>query len=256
MATYRDQGIVLRSYKLGETDRIVHLLTQGRGKVRAVAKGVRRPGSRFGGRLEPYGHVDLQLYEGRNLDIINQVELIAPHAAVRAEFATSAAASVMVELVDAVSQEGARDTRLFLLLRAALQALDAQPDDPSVFVDAFLLRAASSVGFHAFTDACASCRDPGPHAFLSVKAGGTLCPSCAPAGTRVVDSRVVEIVRLFAAPGEWASLPALEADTTDVRAVAASYVRAFVEHHLDRRLKAWDAVPRTSGSAHPIGARE
>ncbi|MFW6010175.1 MAG: DNA repair protein RecO, partial [Actinomycetota bacterium] len=83
MATYREQGIVLRSYKLGETDRIVHLLGQRRGKIRAVAKGVRRPGSRFGGRLEVFSHVDLQLYEGRNLDVVSQAELVASHAAVR-----------------------------------------------------------------------------------------------------------------------------------------------------------------------------
>src|SRR6056297_3114946 len=130
MATYRDQGIVLRTYKLGETDRIVNLLTQGRGKVRAVAKGIRRPGSRFGGRLEPFSHVDLQLYEGRNLDTITQAELIAAHDRVRTDHATSAAASVMAELVDHVAQEGERDNGVFLLLRAGLQALDAGPEDP------------------------------------------------------------------------------------------------------------------------------
>jgi DNA repair protein RecO (recombination protein O) len=244
MATYRDQGIVLRTYKLGETDRIVHLLTQGRGKVRAVAKGVRRPGSRFGGRLEPFGHVDLQLYEGRSLDVVNQAELLAPHAAIRDDFARSACASVLVEITDAVAQEGERDNGLFLLLRAGLQALDARPDDPAVFVDAFLLRLASTVGFHAFVDACAVCRQPGPHAFLSVKAGGTLCSTCAPAGVRAVDGEVVDAVRLLAAPGEWASLPALARDHPEARRRAASYARAFVEHHLDRRLRSYDLVPR------------
>ncbi|MEX0868399.1 MAG: DNA repair protein RecO [Nitriliruptoraceae bacterium] len=243
MATYREQGIVLRTYKLGETDRIVHLLTQGRGKVRAVAKGVRRPGSRFGGRLEVFSHVDLQLYEGRSLDIINQAELIASHADVRVDYGRSAAGSVMVELVDAVVQEGARDTALFLLLRSGLQALDARPRDPSVFVDAFLLRASSTLGFHVFTDACAACRTPGPHAFLSVRGGGTLCPDCAPAGTRAVEPRVIEIVAAFARTAEWSSLPAIGRET-DARRTAAAYVRAFVEHHLDRRLRAYDAVPR------------
>jgi DNA repair protein RecO (recombination protein O) len=244
MATYREQGIVLRSYKLGETDRIVHLHTQGRGKVRAVAKGVRRPGSRFGGRLEAYSHVDLQLYEGRNLDVINQAELLASHAAVRADFATSAGASVMVELVDLVAQEGERDNALFLLLRAGLQALDAGPAAPAVFVDAFLLRAASIVGFHADTAACAVCRRPGPHAFLSVKAGGTLCSDCAPPGTRAVDPAVIAGVGLLATPGEWASLPAFARDDALAHRTAASYARAFVEHHLDRRLRGYPAVPR------------
>jgi DNA repair protein RecO (recombination protein O) len=244
MATYREQGIVLRSYKLGETDRIVHLLTQGRGKVRAVAKGVRRPGSRFGGRLEPYGHVDLQLYEGRNLDIVNQVELLAAHAAIREDFARSASAGTMVELADAVAQEGERDNALFLLLRSGLQALDARPVEPAVFVDAFLLRVASVVGFHVWVDACAACRRPGPHAFLSVKAGGVLCADCAPPGTRAVTPATVRLLSVLASPGQWVALPAAAADDDEARRVAASFVRAFVEHHLDRRLRSYDLLPR------------
>ncbi|MEX0705710.1 MAG: DNA repair protein RecO [Nitriliruptoraceae bacterium] len=242
MGTYRDQGIVLRTHRLGETDRIVNLLTQGRGKVRAVAKGVRRPGSRFGARLEPFSHVDLQLYEGRNLDIVNQAELIESHTGVREDWVRSAAGSVMVELVDQVAQEGARDNRLFLLLRAGLQALDADPHDPSIFVDAFLLRAAAVIGFATFTEACASCRRPGDHVFLSVRGGGVLCTDCSPPGTRAVERRVVELVALLGAPSQWTALPTIARE--DARQVASSYVRAFVEHHLDRRLRSYDAVPR------------
>lgn len=244
MPTYRDQGIVLRSHKLGETDRIIHLFTQGRGLVRAVAKGVRRPGSRFGGRLESFSHVDLQLYEGRSLDVIQQAELIAAHARVRADWRCSAAASVMAEAVGIVALEGTPDVRLLLLLRAGLQALEAEPDDPAVFVDAFLLRLASAVGFHAFTAACAACGEPGPHAFLSVRGGGTLCADCAPTGTRAVEPRVIEIVAMMAEAGSWSGLPDLARERGDARATAASYARAFVEHHLDRRLRSYEHVPR------------
>jgi DNA repair protein RecO (recombination protein O) len=244
MAVYREQGIVLRTYKLGETDRILHLLTQGRGKVRAVAKGVRRPGSRFGGRLEPYSHVDLQLHEGRNLDVVSQAELLASHAVVREDFARSAAAAVLVELTDLVAQEGERDNALFLQLRAGLQALAAAPPDPSVFVDAFLLRVASIVGFHCFTDACAVCRRPGPHAFLSVTAGGTLCVDCAPTGTRAVDTEVVALIALLARPGEWAALPGAAQRDPDAWRTAASYARAFTEHHTGRQLRSYPSVPR------------
>lgn len=244
MATYREQGIVLRTYKLGETDRILHLLTQGRGKVRAVAKGVRRPGSRFGGRLEAFSHVDLQLYEGRSLDVVNQAELIVSHAGVRAEFATSVAASVIVEVVDIAAQEGERDIPLFLLLRAALTALDAAPDEPSVFVDAFLLRSAAIAGFQVHTDGCAVCGRHGAHGFLSVRAGGALCASCAPPGTRAVGPEVIEVVAVLAAQGEWAALPTLLTDHPEARRTAASYARAFLEHHLDRRLRGYDSVPR------------
>ena len=76
MGLYRDEGVVLRTIRLGESDRIVTLVTQGRGKVRAVAKGVRKTKSRFGGRLEPTSHVSLLLYEGRELDVVTQAEAL------------------------------------------------------------------------------------------------------------------------------------------------------------------------------------
>ena len=86
MNLYREQGVVLRTWKLGEADRIVVLMTQGQGKVRAVAKGVRKTKSRFGGRLEPFSHVDLSLYRGRELDIVTQAEVIAPFRALREDY--------------------------------------------------------------------------------------------------------------------------------------------------------------------------
>ena len=251
MASYRDRGVVLRGHALGEKDRVVHLLTEGHGKVRAIAKGVRRPGSRFGGRLEPYGVVDVELHRGRSLDIVQQVELVESNAAIRADHVRSAAAAVMVELVDVVAHEGEPDAALLLLLRSGLAALQADPEDPSVFVDAFLLRVASIVGFHVFTDACAVCRTPGPHAFLSVTGGGTLCPTCATASTRAVDPGVIDAVRLLGARSEWSALPALAREAPEARRTAASYARAFVEHHLDRRLRSYDAVERPWGAATP-----
>ena len=81
MPVYRDSAVVLRVTKLGEADRIVTLLTRREGRVRAVAKGVRRTKSKFGGRLEPFSHVDLQLYAGRNLDIVTQAETLDPFGA-------------------------------------------------------------------------------------------------------------------------------------------------------------------------------
>lgn len=241
MATYRDQGIVLRTYKLGETDRILTLLTLGRGKVRAVAKGIRRPGSRFGGRLEPYSHVDLLLHEGRSLDIVTQADLLAPHAAVRADWALSAAAAVLVELVDTVAVEGERDNGLFLLLRAGLQALDAQPGDPGVLIDAFLLRVAGAVGFAVETTRCASCGTPGPHSFLSIALGGTLCRDCAPPGTRAVAPAIVQRLTVLGSQ-QWAALTDLPGP--DDGDVAASFARHWAEHHLDRRLKSYPLTTR------------
>lgn len=242
--SYRDRGIVLRTHRLGETDRIVTFLLEGRGKVRAVAKGVRRPGSRIGARLEPFSHVELELHEGRSLDIVRQVETVDPHESLRRDDRLHAAASVMVELVDVVATEGQRDPALLLQLRAGLAALAADPASAAVFVDAFLLRAASVVGFPVLTTACARCRAPGPHPWLSVVGGGTLCDACAGDGTRRVDPDVVEAVRVLGDEGSWQALPELARERPDARATAGSYARAFVEHHLDRRLRSYDAVDR------------
>jgi DNA repair protein RecO (recombination protein O) len=241
---YRDRGIVLRTHRLGETDRILTLLLQGRGKVRAVAKGVRRPGSRIGGRVEPFSHVELELHEGRSLDIVRQVETIDANDALRTDDRLHAAASIMVELVDLVSAEGQRDVALFRQLQAGLAALAADPSSASVFVDAFLLRAASVVGFPVLTGACARCRTPGPHDRLSVIGGGTLCGDCAGEGTRRVGADVVDAVRLLGEDGSWQALPMLASERPAARATAGSYARAFVEHHLDRRLRSYDALDR------------
>ncbi len=102
---YRDQGVVLRTIKLGEADRIVTFLTQGHGKVRAVAKGVRKSGSRFGARLEPTSHVAIQCYRGRELDVVTQVETIDANRRLRESYAGITHAVPMLEAVDQVAQE-------------------------------------------------------------------------------------------------------------------------------------------------------
>ncbi|MBS0681688.1 DNA repair protein RecO, partial [Enterococcus faecalis] len=137
-----------------------------------------------------------------------------------------------------------RDHPLFQLLRAGLQVLSADPAEPAVFVDAFLLRAAGLAGFHVEAVGCAICQRPGPHAFLSVKGGGTLCPDHAPTGTRAVAPEVVALLALLVSPGEWAALPAAAAEHPQAYRTAGSYTRAFVEHHLHRQLRSYDLLPR------------
>ncbi len=242
MPTYREQGIVLRTYKLGETDRIIHVLTQGRGKVRAVAKGVRRPGSRFGGRLEPYSHVDLQLYEGRNLDIVNQVELISPYAVVRGDFALSACGSTMVEGADRVAQEDERSTSLFLLLLDGLRALSAGPERPSMVLDAYLLRLAAVAGYHPYLDACSACGDVERPMIFDIGAGGLVCTGCGEQGGQQLRPGALALLRRLLGAA-WDALDDPEGEERDRRA-AAALVNGYLTYHLGRPLKAWELVPR------------
>ena len=101
MALYRDQAVVLHTWKLGEADRILALLTAGHGQVRAVAKGVRKTHSKFGGRLEPTCHVDVQLHKGRSdLQIVTQAESLDTFASLRADPDRFAEASALLEVVE------------------------------------------------------------------------------------------------------------------------------------------------------------
>jgi DNA repair protein RecO (recombination protein O) len=242
MPLYREQGIVLRTYKLGETDRILNVLTPGRGKVRAVAKGVRRPGSRIGGRLEPFSHVDLQLYEGRNLDIVNQVELITSFDEVRTDFALSACGSTMAEAADRVAQEAEGSNRLFLLLLDGLRALTRFPGQPALLLDAYLFRLASVAGYHPYLDACAECGAPGRHGVFAIAVGGSLCAGCAPPHSRALDPSVIDLLHDLGV-ADWPALAASAAQPR-VRRAAGAVVNSFLTYHLGKPLKSWDLVPR------------
>ena len=127
MSLYRDRGVVLRTYKLGEADRIVVLLTPGHGKVRAVAKGVRRTKSRIGGRLEPLSHVELLMYEGRELDIVSQAELIEPWRKLHEDLTCLSQGLAMAEATEQVAQEREPSEALYRMLVGALRALVPQP---------------------------------------------------------------------------------------------------------------------------------
>src|SRR5438876_10399130 len=169
---YRDQGVALRSIKLGEADRIVTFMTQGHGKVRAVAKGIRKPGSRFGARLEPTSHVALQCYRGRSeLDVVTQVETIDANRAVREHYGSLTHAVSMLEATDQVAQDRQPNPALYRMLVGALRTLAVEPT-PLVSA-AFFWKLLSLEGFHPMLDACARCGDAsGPFPAFDLHDGG------------------------------------------------------------------------------------
>ncbi len=243
MSLYREQGVVLRTYRLGEADRIVVLMSQGEGKVRAVAKGVRKTRSRFGGRLELFTHVDLSLYRGRELDIITQAEVVSPFRALREDYDRVVAGAAMLEAVDQVAQEREGAVRVFLLLVRALRALDAGPRDPAVLLDAFLLRLMALEGYRPVLGECASCgRAAGLRAFSTVR-GGALCSACRNGTESLLDPGTVPLLaHLLGADME--RLDAGGGGAPVPRREAANLVKSYVEYHLDRRLRSYPLVNR------------
>jgi DNA repair protein RecO (recombination protein O) len=238
---YRDHGIVLRTWKLGEADRILNIFTKGHGKVRAVAKGVRKPKSKFGGRLEPTAHVALQLYEGRELDIVTQVESIDQFSAFRTDVDRFGGACAMLEAVDQVAQEGEQNVALYQLLLGALRAL-AGPGGPLV-VPGFFLKLLALEGFRPVVDRCASCgltvaEDGVELVAFNDLDGGALCTTCRRGAA--ISPEALELMQLVLGGrlGEALSRP-----PTPATAEVASLVTTTVEHHLERRLRSINALP-------------
>jgi DNA repair protein RecO (recombination protein O) len=228
---YRDRGVVLRTYKLGEADRIVVVLTRGHGKVRAVAKGVRKTKSRFGGRLEPARHADLLVYEGRgDLDIVSQADTLDAFGPLRDDLDRLGRAVAVLEAADQLALEREPNAALYDMVVGALRTL-AERDAPLV-VPGFLLKELALEGFRPQVDACVACGDGGPLVSWAVEEGGLRCAAhrMGPAVSADAVAVLQDILggRLGAALDERRPPVVSEVDHL--------VVRAF-EHHLERRLR-------------------
>ena len=231
MGLRHDQGIVLRSYPFGEADRVVVLLSPNHGKIRTVAKGVRRTKSRFGGRLEPFTHVDLVLYEGRNLDTITQVAVLEHYPRLRADLDAVVAAGTMVEAADAVAQEDEAAIRLFLLLQRGLKTLENGERSPDL-ITSFLLKLADVVGVAPSLLQCASCGRGEELRRFSFGGGGSICDRCRVEGSVRLRDGLTEYLAALAG-SELTSLPPSD---VSLSGEAMGIARRFVEYHLDRKL--------------------
>ena len=242
MAAYPARALVLRKTKLGETDTILTLLASDGHQVRAVAKGLRKPGGRFGARLEPFAVVDLLLYTGRSLDIVTEAQTVATHALLREDFDRSAAASVGVDVLDKIAVEGQPEPQLFALSTTTLDVMEQAPiDSLTALVLAFLVKAMAMHGYRPQLESCACCaQEVGESQEFSVSGGGSLCPQCG-----ALDATTVRfssegrawLERLLQA--RMAEVPALEMPDAAVRD-CFELVRAFVAYHIPARLRALD----------------
>jgi len=242
VALYRDTGVVLRVQKLGEADRIITILTRHHGKIRAVAKGVRRMRSRWGARLEPFNHVDVQCYTGRSLDVITQAQTVdAFGAGLVGDYPRYTAACAVLETADRlVSEEGEPALRVYLLLVGAIRALAGRERDASLVLDAFLLRGMTHAGWAVAIDACARCAEPGPHGAFNISAGGAVCPRCRPPGSVTPSPETFTLLDALL-HGEWDVADATGATT---RRDTSGLVAAHLQWHLERQLRSLPLVER------------
>jgi DNA repair protein RecO (recombination protein O) len=247
---YRDDGIVLRTQKLGEADRIITILGRTSGRIRAVAKGVRRTKSRFGARLEPFTHVDLMLHTGRSLDIITQAEVIRPYGQpLPGDYPRYTSGVAMLETAERftpVEKEPA--LRQLLLLIGGLRALGDAEHDPGLVLDAFLLRSLAVAGYAPALQECARCGAhesgaPGSGRRLpafAVAAGGMVCASCRPPGAASPAAPTVALM-LALLRGDWD-----RADHSERRhrVECSGLVAAYLQWHLEHSIRSLRHVER------------
>ena len=231
MGLYRDEAVVLRTWKLGEADRIVSLHTLGHGKVRGVAKGVRRTRSKFGARLEPACHVAVQLYRGRGeLDTVTQAETIDRFGSLRSDPERFARASAMLEAVDQLAPEASGDPDRHLMLVRALATLD-RAYSPLV-VAGFFLKLLALEGVQPELDSCVACGAGGPLEAIEVHLGGVLCRDCRQG--RPISPEALDMLRRMLG-GQLAAV--LRQPAGDAAEEVSAVATTAIEAHLERRLR-------------------
>lgn len=232
MPLHRDVAVVLRTYRLAEADRVVVLLTRTGGKVRAVAKGVRRTSSKFGSRLEPGSHVQVQLHEGRGeLWLVTQAETEEAHPSSRTDLSRMGHVAALLEAVDQLAEERGPSPKLFDMLVGGLRTVEQR--NPPAIVGAFYLKLLASEGVAPALDHCAVCSEPDGTLYWAPEAGGLRCGPCG--GGRVVSSEVLAVARAVIGGGLNAVLDLPDGPHVhDLELLSAG----LLESHLERRLRA------------------
>lgn len=237
MSLYRERAVVLRTYKFGEADRVVVLLGEESGKIRAVAKGIRKTASKIGARLEPFSHIDVQLYRGRELDTVRQVELIDAYFNIRNDFDRVAQAMAMVEAIDKLTPDREPVPDIYEMLHRALTALDAR--NSPLLVGAFYWKVLAAEGGAPQVDACVRCEVVDDLCSFDMGEGGVLCTACRSGSP--ISAEGLRVLRLVLQGGlaEALNLP----ESSEVHEVNLLAQRAM-EAHLERRLKSIGVLDR------------
>lgn len=247
--SYKARGFILRARPLGEADRIYTLFTAERGKLDAVAKGVRRAKSHLAGRLEFLAEASLTLHRGRNLDVIASAEIASTHWRAIVEPAAFATAHVAVEIVDAFCETDLALPEVYELLRGLVRALGATAD-PSALLPRFELRLLDALGIGPAADACVRCGRAleGLAAWADLEAGGLACEACRPHHSDVyaLAPADVENFRAVGAPRGGALRPLVRASPPVARAA-----EAFVAYHLGKHPKAGKMLAELTQASAP-----
>jgi DNA repair protein RecO (recombination protein O) len=249
---YRTEGIVLRRHDLGETDRILTIYTRDRGKIRAVAKGVRKPTSRKAGHVELFVRADMLLAEGRSLDVLTQIELLDAYLPLREDLMRASYAAHMVELIDSFTEDGDESRLLYYLLRDGLGwvSLTSDLQRTSRFYE---LRLLDLAGYRPELFRCVVCEKKveAENQFYSVSEGGVVCPECAPQTPRIrpFSLRALKVLRYL----QTRTFEVVEQLSlgTPVQTECERLLYDVLTYFLERRLKSAAFLERLKREAPP-----
>ncbi len=227
---YRDTAVVLRTYKLGESDRIVVLLTEEHGKIRAIAKGVRKTTSKFGARLEPMSHVRLLLSQGRELDIVSQAESVETLRPMLQDLDHLTNGIAVLEAADQMTLDREPAPHLYRMVVGALRTI-GERSGPLV-VPAFYWKLLAADGLRPELDMCVRCGEDTQLVAFDMDQGGALCRNCRTGAP--LSEEALEVMRMILG-GRMNDALDLPASRT-THEVAAHATRAL-EHHIERKLR-------------------
>ncbi len=256
--TFRLEAVVLRHSDWGEADRLLWIYSLEMGKLRAVAKGVRKVRSRKAGHLEPFTRVSLLLARGRDLPLITQVETVDPFLALRDDMAGITYASYVVELLDRFTYEEGENSSLYHLLVDTLTRLAHLPEQRDLVVRYYEMRLLDLTGFRPQLFQCVNCKREirAEDQFFSNLLGGVLCPNCGPGAEAVqpISMTALKYLRHFQRSGfqEAARARLAEATNRELELLMQHYLTYVLERGLNtppflRRLRRSDPDLQGSG---------
>lgn len=237
--TYNDAAVILRTQNLGETDRVIILLTPQFGVVHAVAKGIRKGNSRFGGRLEPFMYVDVSFVAAKNLHTISQVQTRRAFTApLMSNFDAYLVALVLVELAEELTKFTDDEVPvLFQLLVGALSALSRSVHHPLDIANSFILRAMRDGGWDIGISQCALCGEAHHLPWFSAELG-LLCENCARTQSNIrlrpLSTEVAQYLG-YASLGDWTAIDSQPHEEPAKQAVRL--LSEFIQWHLEKPLK-------------------
>ncbi len=242
---YRTEAVVLRRQDLGEADRLLTAYSLDRGKLRLIAKGVRRPRSRKAGHLEPFTRVKLLLARGRELDIITQAEAIDTYPRIREDLILFGQASYTVELLDRFTVEREENRTIYGLLVNTLERLTSE-EDPSATILFYELRLLDHVGYRPELFHCVGCGEEirPEDQYFSAAEGGTLCPLCGPGrgDARSISLTELKVLRHYIRnPVQVATSAQI---SSNIYERVNQQMEGYISYLLERKLHAPDFIRR------------